>query len=68
MDDDLNEQARKFRVYRTDIDYEPFECVGEYDSVEEVLGDRRRLDRRYKVQMGRKFMTLPEFEEWAKSW
>ena len=42
MDDDLNERAKKFKVYRTDIDYEPFECVREYDSVEEVLGDRRR--------------------------
>ena len=38
----------------------------EYDTVDGVKAHRWRLDRRYKIEVGRKFMTRNKFEEWAK--
>jgi hypothetical protein len=62
------EMAKPFRVYTTDIDNQPHECVGEYDTVAEVQAHRWRLDKRYKIQIpGRKFLTRPEFGEWVKT-
>jgi hypothetical protein len=59
--------AKRFRVYQTDINNEPYKCEGEYDTVHEVNSHRWRLDRRYKIAVNRKFMTRSEFREWAKS-
>ena len=61
------ERTKRFRVYRTDIDDESYECEGEYDTVDEVNAHRWRLDRHYRIEVGRKFMTKSEFAEWAKN-
>ena len=42
------EPVKRFRVYWCDIDYKPYECEGEYDTIAEVRAHRRRPDRRYK--------------------
>jgi hypothetical protein len=60
------ELAKRFRIYWCDIDNNPYDCEGEYDSTEEVRGHRFRLDRRYKIRANGKFYTRKEFEEWAK--
>jgi hypothetical protein len=57
------EKGKRFRVWRADI----YKLEGEYDTVDEVKAHRWRLDRRYKIEAGRKFMTRNEFDEWAKS-
>lgn len=59
--------AKRFRVFRTDINDDPFECEAEYDTVTEVRSHHYRLDRRYKVSVDRKFMTRAEFDAWAQS-
>lgn len=61
------EPGKRFRVFRTDINDEPFECEGEYDTVAEVRSHRYRADRRYKISVSRKFMSLAEFEVWVKA-
>ena len=61
------EPAKPFRVYRTDINNDPFECKGEYDTIAEVTSHRYRADRRYKISVDRKFMTRAEFDAWAQS-
>ncbi|MGC2826493.1 MAG: hypothetical protein WA322_20050 [Pseudolabrys sp.] len=60
------EKGKLFRVFRT-INNEPYECVGEYDTAEEVNAHRGRLDHSYRIEVGRKFMTQSEFHEWAKN-
>lgn len=60
------EPGKRFRVFRTDINDDPFECEGEYDTVAEVRAHRYRLDRRYKISVTRKFMSRTEFEAWAR--
>jgi len=59
--------TKRFRVYYTDIDNEPHECEGEYDTVDEVMAHRRRRDRRYTIAVGRTFMPWIEFVAWAKN-
>ena len=64
--DEINvpgKKGKRFRVWRTDI----YKCEGEYDTVDGVKAHRWKLDRRYKIEVGRKFMTRNEFDEWAKS-
>jgi hypothetical protein len=61
------ERSKSFHIYYTDIDDRPHTCEVEYDTVEEVQKHRYRLDRRYKIRVGGKFMTRKEFDEWAKS-
>ncbi len=61
------ELSKRFAVYRTDINDEPFERDGEYDTLEQVNGHKWRLDRRYKIRVDGKFMTRTEFDAWAKS-
>ena len=60
------EPVKRYRVFRLDINDEPFECDGEYETLAELRTHRRRLDRRYKICVGRKFMTDHEFEDWKK--
>jgi hypothetical protein len=60
------EPGKRFRVSRTDINSDPFECEGEYDTIAEVRAHRYRADRRYKISVTRKFMTRTEFEAWAR--
>jgi len=59
------ERTKRFRIFRTDINDEPFECEGEYDTVAEVRAHRYRADRRYKISVSRKFMGRTEFEAWV---
>jgi hypothetical protein len=60
------EPAKRFRVYWCDINDEPYECDGEYDTIAGVLAHRWRLDRRYKICVGRKYLTRAEFGQLAK--
>lgn len=61
------EPGKRFRVFRTDINAEPFECEGEYDTVAGVRAHRYRADRRYKIFVRRRSMTRSEFEAWARA-
>ena len=60
------EPGKRFRVFRTDINDEPFECEAEYDTVAEVRSHRCRADRRYKISVSRTFMSRAQFEVWAR--
>jgi hypothetical protein len=62
----IDAPMKRFRIFRTDIKGDPFECEGEYDTVAELRAHKRRADRRYKISVDRKFMTDAEFEAWAK--
>jgi hypothetical protein len=57
---------KRFRVYRTDIDCEPYECEGAYDTVAETLAHRRTLEWSYLVHFDGDYSTWPEFESWTK--
>ncbi|WP_068014893.1 hypothetical protein [Rhodoplanes sp. Z2-YC6860] len=61
------EMMKRFVVYRTDINDDPYEREGEYDTIEEVKAHKWRLDRHYKIRVDGKFMTRREFDNWAKS-
>ena len=60
------ESSKRFRIYWCDINYEPYQREAKYDTIAEVRAHRYRLDRRYKISLGRKFVTRIEFEGWAK--
>ena len=38
------EPSRRFKVFRTDIDDNPYECLAEYGTIEQVQAHRWRLD------------------------
>ena len=59
------EAAKRFKLYRADLDGNPVEIIAEFDAVAEVLAFRRRADWRYVVAVNRRFMTLQEFMRWA---
>jgi hypothetical protein len=61
-----DEPTKQFRIYRTDINNEPFECVGAYNTAAEVRAHNRRPDRRYKIEVHRTFYTVAEFDRWVK--
>ena len=63
----LNEHpfGKHFRVFCTDRDGAGYDCVGEYDSVEEVLSHKLVQNRRYQICVGNKFLTLKEFDVWS---
>jgi hypothetical protein len=58
--------SKRFRLYRVDINNEPHECIGQYDTVGEVWAEKRRVDWRYKVKVEGQSLTLAEFSQWAK--
>ena len=60
-------RTKRFRVWRTDITDKPYECEGEYDTVEELNAPRWRLGWDYKIEVGRKFITRREFGDWVRS-
>ena len=72
-DYDLDEEVpvgtfiRRFRVCRTDIDGAPFECVASYDTAADTLAYRRNPDWAYLVYFDDRYLTWPEFEQWARS-
>ncbi len=55
--------AKSFAIYYCDINNEPFAKEAEYDSVEEIDAHRYRLDRRYKIWAGGRFVTRKEHRE-----
>jgi hypothetical protein len=55
------ETAKRFRIYRADIDHQPLDCIAEYEIPEEVHAHKRRLDWKYVVFERRKAMTYSEF-------
>jgi hypothetical protein len=57
---------KRFRIYRLDINGEPYESLGEYDSISEVQAHRYRQDWRYKIRVNGKWLTRREFDAWAK--
>jgi len=52
-------------VYYADIDNKPYESEAEYETVAEVFAHLYRLDRRYKIRVGGKYLTRDEFTKWA---
>ncbi len=67
VDEIEGEPGKRFAVWRADIDNVPYVCEGEYDTIVEVLRHRWRMDRRYRIRVEGKFLTLREFETWAES-
>jgi len=59
--------TKKFRLFRTDSENHPLNLIAEYDTAEEVLAHKRRLDWLYLIQVGTRSMRWREFEELAKS-
>jgi len=59
--------AKRFRIYRLDIDDNLYECVAAFDTIDEVRAFRRRPDWRYTVLVNRKRHTQAEFEAWVKT-
>jgi hypothetical protein len=59
------EPSKRFRVYYADIENNPYECEAEYGTVAEVFAHGYRLDRRYKIRVGGKYLTRDEFRKWA---
>jgi hypothetical protein len=57
---------KRIKIYWCDINNEPFEVEAEYETPAEVLAHRYRLDRRYKIRVGGKYLTRDEFEKWAR--
>ena len=60
------EPTKRFRVWWMGENDMPYKCEGEYDTVEELNEHKWRLDRHYKIEFGRKYITRREFSEWAK--
>jgi hypothetical protein len=63
---DEHQSGKHFRVFCTDRDAAGYDCVGEYDSVEEVLSHKLVQNRRYQICVGNKFLTLKEFDAWSR--
>jgi hypothetical protein len=59
-------ERKRFRIFWCDIDGNPYECEAECDTADEVRSHRYRLDRLYKIRLGRRLYTREEFEELAK--
>ena len=50
--------TKRFRVWRTDITDKPYECEGEYDTVEGLNAHRWRLGWDYRIEVGES--SLPD--------
>ena len=59
--------TKRFRVWRTDVYDKPYQCEGEYDTLARLKTHTWRLDWDYKIEVGRKFMTRDEFDDWLKN-
>ncbi|MCK0207393.1 hypothetical protein MWN33_05025 [Starkeya koreensis] len=60
-----DEMPKRFVVYRLDIDNRPSSVEGEYDTIEEVLAHKWRLDRSYSIRVDRIHMNRIEFDRWV---
>jgi hypothetical protein len=47
------EPVKRYRVFRTNIDNNPYDCEGEYDGLAELRKHRWRADLRYKLCVAR---------------
>jgi hypothetical protein len=45
----------------------PYACEGDYDMPQGLSAHRWRSDWDYKIQVGRRFMTRREFDDWVKN-
>lgn len=54
-------RGKRFRIYLTDIQRRPYECIEEYDTADEVHSRRWRLDKVELVGIGRDYYTYSEF-------
>jgi hypothetical protein len=58
------EPSKRFHLYHAND--EPYECIGQYETVGEVWAQKRRVDWRYIVKVGAESFTLAEFSRWVK--
>ena len=56
------EPSKRFGVYNTALNGDAIDCEGRFDTFDEVVRHCRRMDRRYQIEVGRKFMNLTEFK------
>jgi hypothetical protein len=67
-----DEPAKRFVVWQTGMDLHgttkdvPMKRLAEYDTIEEVENYPYRLDLGYKIQLGNKFLSRREFDDWKK--
>jgi len=62
------ERSQRFRIYRCDSYDAPCgEAVAAYDTLAEVWAHGYRLDWRYKIYAGGKYLTPYEFTKWAQA-
>lgn len=47
------EPSKRYKIFTSDIDGNPHELKGEFDTIEELNNFPRRLDKRYIVYDGR---------------
>ena len=59
--------TKRFRVWRIDVYGKPYACEGDYDTPLGLSAHRWRSDWDYKIQVGRRFMTRCEFDDWVKN-
>jgi hypothetical protein len=61
------EPSKRFRVYNTDLDGHAHDCVGAYDTLEELKGRKNRLDQKLIYRVDGRFMQPEEFWAWVAS-
>ena len=59
--------TKRFRVWRIDVYGKPYACEGDYDTPQGLSAHRWRSDWDCKIQVGRRFMTRREFDDWVKN-
>ena len=59
-------QSKKFAVYRIS-NHERYVLEGVYDTVEDAMAHKWRLDCDYTIHVDGKRMSREQFTEWAKS-
>jgi hypothetical protein len=56
--------TKRFRVWRADARGKPHVFEGDYDTVERLRAHRWKSDSNYKIQVGRKFLTRRQLEDY----
>jgi len=59
--------TKRFRLWRIDVYGKPYACEVDYDTPQGFNAHRWRSDWNYKIQVGRRFMTRREFDDWVKN-
>ena len=55
------ERAPRFGVYEANSDLKLVRLVGQYESVAEVLAATKRLDKVYRIKVGREYPSVASF-------